>query len=417
MASTISTPTLDQLGNYPPKIAEQLIAVAAAAKVDVEALQASMGAEDFKSSVKAATTGALVATRASNVLTADANGAMGAQDGVTMVVGDRLLVKDQGTGADNGIYTVTSLGSGGTPYVLTRATDADSSAEVTPGMVVFVEQGTTLAETQWILDVNAAITLNTTALTFVQFRGLATAAPAAVAYAAVVGTGTTVARADHVHALPAQAGTSRTARGVVYSNVADLGVFTVASDDGITYVEGNRVLLTMQTTVAQNGIYVVGVVGGGTAALTRATDMAAATVQPNGLVVEISEGTHYEGSSWKAMSTQAGGWTVGTHDPVFYPRIWKQTITLAAGTYKIGFGSTANPDEPLFLWSTTKSMVNITRDTAGGTLTGTVMYACPVTTRVAGLPGVANIVINSVIEAGTIQNQDTSTLSVLVTNW
>jgi hypothetical protein len=214
-----------------------------------------------------------------------------------------------------------------------------------------------------------------------------------------------------------QVGATRTARGVVYSNVADLAAFTVASDDGITYVAGNRVLLTMQTTTTQNGIYVVGTVGSGTAPLTRATDMPAAAVMPNGMVVEISEGTHYKGSSWKAMSTQAGGWTVGTHNPVFYPRIFKKTVTLAAGTYKIGFGSTATPDEPLFLLSTTDSMVNVTRDTAGGTLTGTVMYACPVTTRVAGLPGVANIVINSVIEAGTIQNQDTSTLSVLITNW
>jgi hypothetical protein len=220
-----------------------------------------------------------------------------------------------------------------------------------------------------------------------------------------------------VTAVPAQVGVVRTVRGVVYSNVADLAVFTVASDDGITYVAGDRVLLTLQTTAAQNGVYVVGTVGGGTAPLTRATDMAAARVMPNGTVVEVSEGTHYAGSSWKAMSTQAGGWTVGTHNPIFYPRVFKQTVTLAAGTYKIGFGSTATPDEPLFLFSTTKSMVNITRDTVGGTLTGTVMYACPVTTRVAGLPGVANVVINSVIEAGTIQNQDTSTLSVLITNW
>lgn len=214
-----------------------------------------------------------------------------------------------------------------------------------------------------------------------------------------------------------QSGSTRTVRGVVYSNVADLTAFTVASDDGITYVEGNRVGLVLQTTGAQCGIYVVGVVGGGTAPLTRATDMPAAAVMPNGLVMEVSEGTFYAGSSWKAMSTQAGGWTVGTHNPTFYPRNFKQTVTLSAGTYKIGFGSSATPDEPLFLFSTTTSMVNVTRDTAGGTLTGTVMYACPVATRVSGLPGTANIVVNSVVEAGTLQNQDTSTLSVLVTNW
>ncbi|MFI0434026.1 MAG: hypothetical protein ACH36H_12910, partial [Candidatus Nanopelagicales bacterium] len=50
-------------------------------------------------------------------------------------------------------------------------------------------------------------------------------------------------------------------RGVVYSNVASLAAFTVASNDGLTYTEGQRVLLANQTTAAQNGIYVVGAVG------------------------------------------------------------------------------------------------------------------------------------------------------------
>lgn len=210
---------------------------------------------------------------------------------------------------------------------------------------------------------------------------------------------------------------TRTARGVVYSNVSDLAAFTVASDDGLTYVEGDRVLLAAQTTAAQCGVYVVGAVSSGTAALTRAADMPSGARLPNGSVVEVSEGTWYRGSSWKAMSTTTGGAVIGTNDPVFYPRSFRQTVTLAAGTYKIGLGSTATPDEPLFLYSTTTSVVNVTRDTAGGTLTGTVMYACPVTTRTAGKAGAAFVVINSVIEAGTIQNQDTSTLSVLVTNW
>lgn len=209
----------------------------------------------------------------------------------------------------------------------------------------------------------------------------------------------------------------RRVRGVVYANVASLAAFTVA-DNGITYVEGDRVLLAAQSTGAQNGVYVVGAVATGTAPLTRATDMPAALVLPLGSIVETGpEGTYYANSSWKATATTTGGAVIGTNDPLFYPRVWRQTITLASGTYKIGFGSTATPDEPLYLKSTTTSMVNITRDTVGGTVTDTIMYACPVTTRVAGIPGTANIVINAVVAAGTIQNQDTSTLSVLVTNW
>ncbi len=208
------------------------------------------------------------------------------------------------------------------------------------------------------------------------------------------------------------------ARGVCLSNMstsAFVGVSGGTAQNGVTYAAGEVVLLTAQTTTHQNGPWVVGTVAAGTAPLTRPTWWAAASTIPNGFVIEVSEGTEYALSSWKATCT--GTKVVGTDDPVFYPRVYKKTITLAAGTYKIGFGSTATPDEALFLLSTTASTVHIDRDTAGGTLTGTVMYACPVATRVAGIPGTANIVINSVIEAGTLQNQDTSTLSVTVTNW
>jgi hypothetical protein len=206
----------------------------------------------------------------------------------------------------------------------------------------------------------------------------------------------------------------RTVRGVALANVADLNAFTV-SDNGITYVEGNRILLAAQTTGAQNGIYVVGAVDAGSAPLTRAADMPTGYALPLGTVVETGpEGTEYASSSWKATATTAGGAVIGTNDPLFYPRNFRKTITLAAGTYTIGAGGGS---ESLFLKSTTASMVNITRNTAGGTLTGTVMYVAPVANRTAGIAGAAAVVVRSAVEAGTIQNQDTSTLDVLITNW
>jgi hypothetical protein len=69
-------------------------------------------------------------------------GALADQDGITLVQGDRLLVKNQAAQDDNGIYTVTVVGDGGTAFVLTRAVDADSDAEVTCGMKVAIEVGT-----------------------------------------------------------------------------------------------------------------------------------------------------------------------------------------------------------------------------------------------------------------------------------
>lgn len=213
-------------------------------------------------------------------------------------------------------------------------------------------------------------------------------------------------------------GLVRQVRGVVYSNVSDLTAFTVAADDGITYVAGDRVLLAAQSTAAQCGIYVVGTVATGTAALTRAADMPAGARIPLGTTIEVGpEGTYYKNSTWKATATTTGGPLIGTNDPVFYPKVWKQTVTLAAGTYTIGAGSTATPDEPLFLLSTTGSTVHATRDTVGGTVTTTIMYVAPVASRVAGKAGTAAVEVRSAVAAGTILNTDTSTVSVTITNW
>lgn len=112
---------------------------------------------DVKASVRAATTvnGAL-ATAYEN---ADII------DGVTLATGDRILLKNQTAGLENGIYTVNASGAP------TRSTDADVSAEVTAGLFVFVEEGTVNADTGWVLSTNQAITLGTTALVFTQFSG------------------------------------------------------------------------------------------------------------------------------------------------------------------------------------------------------------------------------------------------------
>lgn len=127
---------------------------------------------DLKASVRVATTAPLAAnTRTGNVLTADANGALAAIDGVSLVLNDRLLVKDEVTGANNGIYYVSAVGDGSNPWTLTRTTDADEDAEVTAGMFTFVEEGTSNADSGWVLTTNDPITVNTTALAFSQFSG------------------------------------------------------------------------------------------------------------------------------------------------------------------------------------------------------------------------------------------------------
>lgn len=92
-------------------------------------------------------------------------------DGVTPSVGDRILLKNQTDGKQNGIWTVTVVGSAGASYVLTRATDFDSSSEILTGAFTFITAGSTLTSTGWTLITAATITLDTTSLSFTQFSG------------------------------------------------------------------------------------------------------------------------------------------------------------------------------------------------------------------------------------------------------
>ena len=127
---------------------------------------------DVKASVKVATTANLAATynNGAGTLTASSNGAI-AVDGVTLSVNDRVLVKDQTTQTQNGFYKVTTTGSGGAAFVLTRTPDADEASEVTGGAFTFVEEGTANADNGYVATHNGTPTLGTTNITFDQFSG------------------------------------------------------------------------------------------------------------------------------------------------------------------------------------------------------------------------------------------------------
>ena len=115
---------------------------------------------DVKASVRAATTAAV--TLATGLENGDT------LDGVTLATGDRILVKHQADGSENGIYVVKASGAPD------RALDANSGADVTSGMFTFVEQGTVNGNSGWVLTTDNPITLGTTALTFAQFSGAGT---------------------------------------------------------------------------------------------------------------------------------------------------------------------------------------------------------------------------------------------------
>jgi len=128
---------------------------------------------DVKESCAVATAAALSAVTYNNgngTLTADANGALSI-DGVATVVNDRVLIKNQASAVQNGIYKVTATGSGSAVFVLTRSPDADTAAELTGGTFFFVEQGTANADNGYVATHNGTPTFGSTSITFAQFSG------------------------------------------------------------------------------------------------------------------------------------------------------------------------------------------------------------------------------------------------------
>ncbi len=125
----------------------------------IQAMIAGAAANDYKTSVRAATTASI------NLAAPGA-----AIDGVAMAANDRFLDKDNATAYLRGIYIWN-----GAAVPATRATDADGVGELTSGAIVAVEEGATNADSQWMLATNGTITIGTTALTFTK-QGSQTAA-------------------------------------------------------------------------------------------------------------------------------------------------------------------------------------------------------------------------------------------------
>lgn len=179
---------------------------------------------DWKASVRAATT--VTGTLATDF----ANGSV--IDGVTLVTGDRILLKNQSTGSQNGIYTVNSTGAP------TRATDADADSEITASFAVFVEEGDANADSGWTLTNDGAVTVGVTALVFTQFTGLGQV---------TAGTGLTKTG----NTINVVAGTG------ILANADDVAIDTSVVARKYTTTIGNGSLTTITVTHSLNNQYVL----------------------------------------------------------------------------------------------------------------------------------------------------------------
>jgi hypothetical protein len=292
---------------------------------------------NFHQSVRLATVAALPANTYNNgtsgvgaTLTANANGALSV-DGVAVVAANRILVKNEVAQANNGVYTVTQVGDGSTPYILTRATDFDSAGtgvdQIDAGDFFLVTAGSTLANTSWVQQTPLPITVGTTGIVFLQFgapitysagTGLSLAgtvfsltAPVAVSLG---GTGiSSVGTAGNVLTSNGTVWTSQppSAGGITYTTVKTSSYTAVDSEGVQTNTSGGGFTVALPATPA---------VGDQVIVIDTASSWAAnnLTVGRNGSTIEglaedlvcdisnVSVQLVYSGTTWNVFA-QAGG--------------------------------------------------------------------------------------------------------------
>ena len=217
----------------------------------------------FKKSVICATTANLAATYANNVLTLSSVGVT-VIDGITIALNDRVLIKDQTTASQNGIYTVTTLGTASVATVFTRSLDADVITELASSLVA-VDSGTVNGGRLFDNDLKTTDTLGTTTVAFnlVVDTGFASTIVGSTPGTAAIGTSTSYARADHVHPVQttitgnaATATTLQTARTI--SGVSFNGSANIEIEDRLGTAIASAATITVGTRGLGDYIHITG---------------------------------------------------------------------------------------------------------------------------------------------------------------
>ncbi len=251
---------------------------------------------DWKQSARALVDGDALAahTRTDNVVTADGNGALPVQDGVTLVVNDAIVLDYAAPNVDAGVYIVTALGDGSNPFVFTRRIDFDEDTEVTPGLRIGVEEGTVSGGQIASLTTVGAIIVNTTALNFELQLGAVHNHDHDLLINFVTGqhrvindggtSATELWSASKINAEVVAILAGIDIKPGAATSTAGLGNVTLSGEQTLNGVltAASRVLVTDQTDPIENGIYVTAA-----GAWARAADADEDAEVTNGNVVHI----------------------------------------------------------------------------------------------------------------------------------
>jgi hypothetical protein len=252
-----------------------------------------------KPTAAAATTAALPANTYANgtngegaTLIATAAGAL-TVDGVSLAAGDRVLVKNEATAANNGLYVVTAAGSTSTPYTLTRDTSMDDGTEFQGALIAVEQFGTTNPNTLWLCTPPGAVTPGTTAIPFTQLNsatslqaGAGLSISANTISLSPIPTLTLLANAGGTSAAPTAvpigAGLSLSGGTLTATGITSVGAQSYGSSiGGFTAVNAGSGL---QASVA-NGVLTLEAPGGGTVAeVTAGAGLAGGTITTSGTI-------------------------------------------------------------------------------------------------------------------------------------
>ena len=354
----------------------------------------------FHEAVDLATTTALPANTYNNgssgvgaTLTGNANGALSVDSTLT-VASNRILVKNEATQANNGVYTVTQVGSAGTPYILTRATDFNTAGtgvnQIDEGDFFLVTSGTANANTAWVQQTAPPITVGTTALVFQQF-----AAP--ITYTAGTGLNESPSFTFNI---------ANTGMAGTYGSASQVPVITTNAQGQVTSVTNTSIAISggaVSGNIAGNAANVTGTVAfanGGTGETTRQAAMDA-------LAGSTTSGSYLRGNGTDVVMSTIQAADVPTLNQNTTGSAGSVANALTAGTgITFSSGTTYNGSAAITINSTGGSGFTPTIDRLTSTQQSTVTALANVTQLVRALVANATYSIDCFV---TFQSTATTT--------